>query len=323
MSGRNACLAEAPQERMRACLAEAPQERRRVIDPFVEPLSTTRQHPAWAWAATAVLAFALVGLWADLARLDLLAGLPGPFDAGSAWWTYSLTLIAGLAIGHAWSRSRARARAAERADIGLPRLPVFLGFEGRHVVVVGGGRVAAAKIPALLAAGADVTVVAPDISPLIDRSRVRIVERAFVPDDLDDAWFVTAAAPPSVNRAVHEAAEARQVFVNAVDDPRHATAYLGGTINRGGVTIAVSTSGEAPALAGLLREAIDEMLPPELGTWLDRAHELSQRQRADGVAMERRRPKLLEVLNDLYDAPPRPAPHPPAPPPSTSEESHR
>ena len=73
---------------------------------------------------------------------------------------------------------------------------------------------------------------------------------------------MTAAATPEVNRAVREAADARGVFVNAVDDPANATAYLGGTINRGGVTVAFSTAGQAPALAGLLREAFDELVPP-------------------------------------------------------------
>jgi siroheme synthase-like protein len=277
---------------------------RNSIEPFVEPLSSARHDSAWTWAAAAVLAFAVVGLWADLDRLNLLAGLPGPFDNGAGWWAYTLTLFAGLAIGRAWSISLSRSRSrsdAEDVDAELPRLPVFLGFEGRRAVVVGAGRVAAGKIPALLAAGADVTVVAPEISPLIDRSRVRVVERAFVPEDLDDAWFVTAAAPSHVNRAVNKAAEARHIFVNAVDDPRHATAYLGGTIARGGVTIAVSTSGSAPALAGLLREAIDGLLPSEVGTWLEQARELSRQQRASGVPMELRRPQLLETLNQLYE----------------------
>lgn len=274
---------------------------RNSIEPFVEPLSSARHHPVWTWAAAAVLAFAAVGLWADLDRLNLLAGLPGPFDNGVRWWAYALTLLAGLAIGRAWSRSSSRPD-AEYADAELPRLPVFLGFEGRRAVVVGAGHVAAGKIPALLAAGAEVTVVAPEISPLIDRSRVRVVERAFVPEDLDDAWFVTAAAPSSVNRAVNQAAETRHIFVNAVDDPRHATAYLGGTIERGGVTIAVSTSGSAPALAGLLREAIDGLLPSEVGTWLEQARELSRQQRAAGVPMADRRPQLLETLNRLYEA---------------------
>jgi len=75
-----------------------------------------------------------------------------------------------------------------------------------------------------------------------------------------------------------------------------------GTIARGGVTIAVSTSGSAPALAGLLREAIDGLLPAEVGTWLEHAHELSRRQREAAVPMELRRPQLLETLNQLYES---------------------
>ena len=156
-------------------------------------------------------------------------------------------------------------------------------------------------MPALLAAGARVTVIAPEISDRIDRSRVQIVERAFVPEDLDGAWFVTAAAPPDVNRQVREAADSRGVFVNAVDDPANATAYLGGTLSRGGVTLAFSTSGQAPALAGLLREAFDELLPDDLGTWAEQAHQLRTEQRRSGVPMASRRRQLLDRLNELYD----------------------
>ena len=59
-----------------------------------------------------------------------------------------------------------------------------------------------------------------------------------------------AAAPPEVNREVAAAAEERRLFVNAVDDPAHASLYLGGVVRRGGVTAAISTDGRAPALAG-------------------------------------------------------------------------
>ena len=120
-----------------------------------------------------------------------------------------------------------------------------------------------------------------------------------MPSNLDGAWFVTAAATPEVNRAVREAAEARGVFVNAVDDPANATAYLGGTIKRGGVTVAFSTAGQAPALAGLLREAFDELVPPTSARGPS-AQALSRAQRADGVPMAERRPQLLDALNRLY-----------------------
>ena len=210
---------------------------------------------------------------------------------------YALALVAGYAIG-AWLLARQQ-RASEGADP-LPRLPVFLRFDHRRVVVVGGGHVAATKIPALLAAGADVTVIAPEISREIDRSRVTAITGEFKPSDLDGAWFATAAATPEVNRAVRAAADQRGVFVNAVDDPANATAYLGGTINRGGVTVAFSTAGQAPALAGLLREAFDELVPPDIGLWAERAVALSHDQRAHGVPMIRRRPELLVALNRLY-----------------------
>ena len=205
--------------------------------------------------------------------------------------------VAGGAAG-AWLIAR-RSR-EDDPTAPLPRLPVFLRFDNRRVVVVGGGSVAAAKIPALLSAGAKVMVVAPSIAPAIDRAQVEAVERRFAPTDLDGAWFVTAAATPDVNRQVREAAESRGVFVNAVDDPANATAYLGGTIARDGVTVAFSTSGQAPALAGLLREAFDELLPDDLGTWAQRAQQLRMQHRRDGVPMSARRPLLLDALNDLY-----------------------
>jgi uroporphyrin-III C-methyltransferase/precorrin-2 dehydrogenase/sirohydrochlorin ferrochelatase len=213
----------------------------------------------------------------------------------------ALGYVGAVAIGAvtAWLFA-SRSGAADPAAA-LPRLPVFLRFDNRRVVVVGGGAVAAAKIPALLAAGANVTVIAPSISTEIDRARVAVIERSFEPADLDGAWFVTAAATPAINRQVRDAAESRGLFVNAVDDPANATAYLGGTVARGGVTVAFSTSGEAPALAGLLREAFDELLPEDLETWVQRASELRTRQRADGVPMSARRPLLLDALNDLYE----------------------
>lgn len=211
---------------------------------------------------------------------------------------YALALVVGYALG-AWLLGP-RKHAGDAPVESLPRLPVFLRFDHRRVVVVGGGQVAASKIPALLAAGADVTVIAPQISGAIDRSRVTAITAEFQPSDLDGAWFVTAAATPEVNRAVRDAADERSVFVNAVDDPANATAYLGGTINRGGVTVAFSTAGQAPALAGLLREAFDELMPPDIGAWAERAVALSRDQRAHGVPMLRRRPQLLDALNRLY-----------------------
>jgi uroporphyrin-III C-methyltransferase/precorrin-2 dehydrogenase/sirohydrochlorin ferrochelatase len=187
--------------------------------------------------------------------------------------------------------------------------PAFLDLAGRRVVVVGGGAVAAGKVDALIAAGARVTVIAPQIRPEIERANVEIVQREFVASDLDDAWWVVAAAPPAINRVVSEAAERRRIFVNAVDDPEHASAYLGGVVRRDGVTIAISTDGRAPAIAGLLREAFDALLPREVDEWLRASDDMRRMWRRERTPMERRRPHLLDVLNRLYEGKRR-IPHP-------------
>jgi uroporphyrin-III C-methyltransferase/precorrin-2 dehydrogenase/sirohydrochlorin ferrochelatase len=169
------------------------------------------------------------------------------------------------------------------------------------VVLVGGGLVAAGKLTSLLAEGARVTVVAPQIRPEIGQPGVTLKRRAFVPADLDEAWYVVAAAPPEVNRQVIAAAESRRVFVNAVDDPKNASAYAASVVRRSGVTVAFSTDGRAPAMAGLLREALDAWLPRDLETWMSAADDARREWKRDGVPMGRRRPMLLQTLNRLYD----------------------
>ncbi len=169
-------------------------------------------------------------------------------------------------------------------------------------MLVGAGPVGASKLSQLLAAGAEVRVVAPDVHPDVETAPVTIERRGFVASDLDDAWLVVAAATPEVNREVAEAAEARRIFVNAVDDPPNATAYLGGVVRRDGVTLAISTSGEAPAIAGMLREGLDALIPGDLATWMATARDSRVAWRRDGVPMEQRRPLLLKALNRLYAA---------------------
>ncbi len=97
--------------------------------------------------------------------------------------------------------------------------------------------------------------------------------------------------------------------MNAVDDPQNATAFLSGVVRRDGVTLAISTSGDAPGLTALLREALDAVLPRDLGRWVREATELRRAWRRDGVPMDARRPLLLEALNRLYGFTAKPAEH--------------
>ena len=177
--------------------------------------------------------------------------------------------------------------------------PVFLKLEGERVVVVGGGTVAAGKLDGLLAVGALVTVVAPSVVDSI-RTRATVIEAAFTPAHLDGARWVVAAATPEVNRQVADAARARGLFCNAVDDPAVATADLGGVVRRGEVEVAISTGGTAPALAGLLREALEALLPDDLEKWIEVARETRRAWKQANVPMPQRRPLLLRALHKLY-----------------------
>jgi uroporphyrin-III C-methyltransferase/precorrin-2 dehydrogenase/sirohydrochlorin ferrochelatase len=81
-----------------------------------------------------------------------------------------------------------------------------------------------------------------------------------------------------------------------VDDLELATAYLGGVVRRGGVTFAISTGGAAPALAGLLREALDLLLPADLDEWIQLARQQRSQWKDAALDLTARREKLRQAL---------------------------
>jgi uroporphyrin-III C-methyltransferase / precorrin-2 dehydrogenase / sirohydrochlorin ferrochelatase len=178
--------------------------------------------------------------------------------------------------------------------------PVFVDLVDRQVLVVGGGAVATAKVARLLEAGARVVVVAPQIAPQLEHLPVTIIRRGFEPADLDDTWYVVSAAPADVNAHVVAEATKRKVFVNAVDDPAHATAFAGSGFKRGPVTIAISTGGEAPALARVMREALERLVGRDVEDWTSMATKLRGEWKRAGVPMEERRDALLEAIAHLH-----------------------
>jgi uroporphyrin-III C-methyltransferase/precorrin-2 dehydrogenase/sirohydrochlorin ferrochelatase len=171
--------------------------------------------------------------------------------------------------------------------------PLFVKLEGREVLVVGAGAVATRKIAELVQAGARVRVVAPEATREVREERsVRWIQRSFCETDVDGAWLVVAATgDPDAQRAIAEAAERRRVFVVAVDDVANATAYGASVIRRAPLTVAISSDGEAPALARLLRELIEEILPDD--EWTRRARALREKWRAERTPMGERFGELV------------------------------
>jgi precorrin-2 dehydrogenase/sirohydrochlorin ferrochelatase len=155
--------------------------------------------------------------------------------------------------------------------------PVNLVLAGRRCVVVGGGQVAARKVEGLVAAGAEVVVIAPRLDDGVRRTGARLLERPYRPGDLDGAWLAIAATDdPEVNRAVHADAEKSRVWINAADDPPACSFTLPAVVRRGPVMVTVSTAGHSPALASWLRGQVAAQLGPEVGLlaeWLSEARD--------------------------------------------------
>lgn len=136
--------------------------------------------------------------------------------------------------------------------------PSGLRLAGRKVVVVGGGHVAQRRVPPLIASGADVHLIAPEVTPSIEGlgNEITIELRGFVESDLDEAWYAIAATDdPSTNAAVAEAAEQRRIFCVRSDDAREATAWTPATGHHGTVTVAVLGNRE-PRQSAQVRDEI-------------------------------------------------------------------
>jgi siroheme synthase-like protein len=135
--------------------------------------------------------------------------------------------------------------------------PIVLALTGVPVLVVGGGRVAKRKVEGLIAAGAVVRVVAPEVDREIQAVVTTTALRPFRPDDLDGVRLAfTATDDAGVNAAVAAEATRRGIWVNSADDPANCTFILPAVAGDGAVTVAVSTAGSSPALASHLRAEI-------------------------------------------------------------------
>jgi len=157
---------------------------------------------------------------------------------------------------------------------GEPGLAVYLLMRGRRVLVVGGGRVAAAKVAKLLAAHAEVVVVAPaltsDLAGRAGRREIAWLAREFEADDVADVWFVVAATGnPAVDRAVFAACEARRVWCNAADVPAACSTFWMAQRQAGDAVVAAGTGGAAPGLAGRIADEALAGLPGDLAALVD------------------------------------------------------
>jgi len=126
---------------------------------------------------------------------------------------------------------------------------------------------AALRVRQLIKAGACVTVVSPEtgteIDELVKGGSIELVHRGFTRKDLSRRFFIAIAATddPEVQQAVFEEAERHGLLCNVVDKPVCCNFYTPAVVERGDLSIAISTSGRSPSLAGKLRQYLEEAIP--------------------------------------------------------------
>nr|WP_206006214.1 MULTISPECIES: siroheme synthase CysG [unclassified Pseudoalteromonas] len=157
-----------------------------------------------------------------------------------------------------------------RGLINVQYLPIFTKLDNKPVLVVGGGEVALRKCRAFLKARASVTLVAPwfcdELKEHAHNNEVTLIDAYFDESHLDGKMLVIAATDrDEVNNNVFELANARNLFVNVVDDQPKCTFIFPSIVDRDPITIAISSAGTAPVLARRLREKLETLIPHHIG----------------------------------------------------------
>lgn len=173
-------------------------------------------------------------------------------------------------------------------------LPIFCRLDNKPVLLVGGGEVAERKARLLLDAGAQLTVVAPELDPelaeLAANDSIEWLAGEFAPQQLAGKWLVVAATDRrEVNALVYQSANQARIFANVVDDPKRSSFIMPSIIDRSPLMVAISSGGKAPVLARLLREKLEALLPQHLGAVAAFAGSLRDRVKARFATMGERR----------------------------------
>jgi siroheme synthase-like protein len=184
--------------------------------------------------------------------------------------------------------------------------PAILLLEGRLAVVIGGGHVSERKVRTLLDAGAKVRVIAVDATARIrafaDHGDIHLEERRYQNGDLAGAAVVVAATDDEeVNRGVSAEAEDEGIPVNVVDNVSLSTFIAPSIVRRGDLVVAISTGGNAPALAVRLRERFEAEFGEEYARFLELMGELRDRITVPGDQDDRAKAWYRVIDSDVMD----------------------
>jgi precorrin-2 dehydrogenase/sirohydrochlorin ferrochelatase len=149
----------------------------------------------------------------------------------------------------------------------------MLRLEGKKVVVIGGGRVAERKVAGLLVTGSLITVISPQatdkLKGLAGSGLIEWLERSFSKEDIEGAFLIFAATNDNVLNQSIKMAASEQQLVNIADDPEGSNFHVPSHIQRGRLSIAVSTGGASPTLARKIREQLEHQFDDQFEEYLE------------------------------------------------------
>jgi precorrin-2 dehydrogenase/sirohydrochlorin ferrochelatase len=200
--------------------------------------------------------------------------------------------------------------------------PIYLTIQDRSCLVIGGGLVGTRKVKTLLRCGARVTVISPDttdaLKDLARTGRVTLISRAYTTDDLTGVFLVfCATSDRDLNRRIAGDAEKKGVLCNVADLPDASSFIVPSVVNRGDLTLAVSTGGTSPAFAKKLRRDLERQFGDEYAVFLDlmgrirkklltdhhdpQAHKVLFEQLIDGELLDRLKTGQTDAVRSLLN----------------------
>jgi precorrin-2 dehydrogenase/sirohydrochlorin ferrochelatase len=187
-----------------------------------------------------------------------------------------------------------------------PFYPILINTRGKKCLVVGGGKVAFRKVQTLLEHGVDIEVISPTFCPELNQiaedGAIKIHKKSYNAKDLKNA-FITIAATDDVKTNEGIAADARRqrVLVNVVDDPNNSDFIVPSYFRRGDVIVAVSTSGQSPALARKIRSELEKVFKAEYAQLAIIANEIRSELKQQGVTVSSNAWQEVLNLNSLIE----------------------
>lgn len=185
----------------------------------------------------------------------------------------------------------------------MPLFPLFIDINNKNCTVIGAGKVAYRKICTLLKYGAIITVISPFVCEQIyklNNNNIKLIEREYIYGDLKNSYIVLACAYEYINIQVYEEIKYTNIYFNCAKPSEKSNFNFPSIVNKGMLSIGISTNGAYPALSSYIRNGIEDILPENIDIYIDILNNFRLKVFSEIEAPETRQ-KLLKNAIDAID----------------------